>query len=235
MRKLRAIVFDLDDTLYPEQDYVYSGFQAVALWVEARLGICQDAVLEGLWRLFSEGKRGNIFDLWLSSLGIAPEPWVSQMIEVYRGHWPRISPYPDVLDLLPRLRQRYRLGLVTDGYVNVQRKKLEALGLTSYFDAIVFSDTLGKDAWKPSTIPFMAVLQQLGTSGPEAVYVADNPLKDFWGARLVGMWTIRVRRPEGLYSHLSPPSPEYASDKEILSLDELPEIVIQIEKSILKR
>ena len=234
MPALRAIIFDLDDTLYPEREYVYSGFQAVAAWANAHLGIPQDEALKELWHLFCEGKRGNIFDQWLSSRAIKPEPWIPQMVKAYREHQPRIKPYPEALDLLSRLRKSYKLGLLTDGHGFVQKIKLEALGLASYFDAVVFSDDLGKQSWKPSTTPFKVILEQLGTAGFESVYIADNPLKDFLGARLVGMWTIRIRHSEGLYSQLIPPSSEYAPHEEISSLNEIPEVLANIEEGVLK-
>lgn len=229
MRRLQAVVFDLDDTLYPERQYVYSGFRAVAIWAEAHLGVSQDVALKALWQLFCEGTRGNTFDQWLSSLGVAPQVWVPHMVKVYREHQPRIEPFQDTLDLLPRLRQLYRLGLVTDGRVHVQQGKLEALRLVSYFDVIVFSDALGEEARKPSTRPFEAVLERLGLTGPEAVYVGDNPLKDFFGARAVGMWTVRVRRPDGLYSKASPPSADHAPHTEVTSLRDLEKALAQVE------
>jgi FMN phosphatase YigB (HAD superfamily) len=55
--------------------------------------------------------------------------------------------------------------------------------------------------------------------------VADNPCKDFLGARQAGIWTVRVRRPDGLYSHLDPVSAQYAPDVEIESLDGLEAIL----------
>lgn len=228
MKRLQAIVFDLDDTLYPEREYVYSGFQAVADWVETHLGISRDVAFMEFWQIFSEGNRGNVFDLWLISHGITPESFVPQMVKVYREHYPCIKPYPDVLSLLPRLRQLYRLGLVTDGRISDQQKKLEALGLASYFDAIVFSSALGEGITKLSTRPFKEVLKRLRVCGSEAVYIGDNPLKDFLGANAVGMWTVRVRRLDGLYSEFTPPSKEYAPHIEIRSLSDLETVLIQL-------
>jgi len=218
---IQAIVFDLDDTLYPERAYTLSGFQAVVTWAEEHLGIPHHQGFAELRRLFEEGVRGDTFNRWLESHGFQPDDWVPQMVQVYREHNPHIEPYPEVPELLQRLRPRYRLGLVSDGYAEVQRRKLAALGLTSCFDALVFSDEWGREAWKPNTWPFETVLERLGVTGPEAIYVADNPHKDFLGARQVGMWTVRVRRSDGLYSHLEPPSSEHAPDVEIETLSEL--------------
>lgn len=218
---LRAVVFDLDDTLYPEHAYVLSGFQAVATWAEEHLGILATQGLAELRQLFDDGVRGDTLNRWLESHELQPDNWVPQMVQIYREHHPYIEPYPEVPGLLQRLRPRYRLGLVTDGYSEVQKRKLAALGLTSYFDVLIFSDEWGWEAWKPNSRPFEIALERLGIPGPEAVYVADNPTKDFLGARQVGMWTVRVRRPDGLYSHLEPPSPEHTPDVEIENLSDL--------------
>jgi putative hydrolase of the HAD superfamily len=143
------------------------------------------------------------------------------MVEVYRLHEPQIAPYDGTPSLLDRLRVECVLGLVTDGFRSVQERKLDALRLGPYFQAVVFSDTLGRDAWKPSPRPFEAVLERLSVSGREAVYVADNPAKDFRGARCVGMATVRVRHADGLYHHLEASSPADAPDWEISQLGEL--------------
>jgi len=222
---LQALIFDLDDTLYPERAYVMSGFWAVSVWAEKHLGIPQKQGFEELCRLFDSGFHGNTFDHWLKTHGFDPTAWVPQLVQVYRTHIPTIAPYPEVPILLQRLRSRYRIGLVSDGYLEVQRRKLTALGLACYFDVIVFSDELGRDAWKPSPRPFQIVIGKLGLTGPEAVYIADNPDKDFIGARQMGMWTVRIRRPDGFYSHLEPPSPEYAPDYTIESLTRLKEVL----------
>jgi putative hydrolase of the HAD superfamily len=221
MPTLQAIVFDLDDTLYPEKSYILSAFQAVATWTEARLSIPRQRGFAELAGLYEAGVSGDTFDRWLSSHGFAPDDWVPEMVRVYRRHDPRIAPYDGVERLLGRLRERFRLGLVSDGYLETQRKKLASLCIGSFFDVVVFSDEWGREAWKPSPIPFERALEELRVAGHEAVYVADNPAKDFLGARRAGMWTIRVRRPEGVYSRLEPPSADHAPHVEIPSLEHL--------------
>lgn len=215
MREVKAVVFDLDDTLYPEESYVASGFSAVAIWANEQLGKPGKEAFSELWQLFCEGVRGNTFDIWLERNGFDPKQFVSNMISTYQGHEPQISPYDGVVEMLKTLGQTYRLGLVTDGYLDVQRKKLASLSLCSAFNAIVLSDELGRDNWKPNPNPFNKVLEKLIVPGAQAIYVADNPTKDFLGARKVGMFTIRVRHKDGLYKNLEPPSPDYAPDLEI--------------------
>jgi putative hydrolase of the HAD superfamily len=61
----------------------------------------------------------------------------------------------------------------------------------------------------------------LSVAGGEAVYVGDNPRKDFRGAREAGMATIRIRRPEGLHAQDEPATPADAPDREIGSLEQV--------------
>ena len=200
MTILRAVIFDLDDTLYPERDYVLSGFRAVAQWAQRELGIPSDEGYARFERLFAEGVRGTTFNQWLRESGLPEESWVSQMVQVYRRHQPHIQPFADVPALLGRLGRRYKLGLISDGYLQVQRKKWRALGLESHFSAVVFSDEGGRECWKPSTWPYRQALQRLGCGPDEAVYVGDNLLKDFWGANQLGMGTIHLHRHIGEYA-----------------------------------
>lgn len=222
---LRAIIFDLDDTLYPERAFVESGFRAVADWVARRLGLSPEAVHQELMSSFENGVRGDAFDRLLADKGVKEEGWVRLMLGVYRGHTPSIEPYPLVPELLRRLHARCLLGLVTDGYGTLQRRKIRALGLEGTFDAAVVTGDLGTRAWKPSPRPFTTVLDQLGVAAEDAVYVADNPVKDFLGANRIGMGTIRIRHPEGLYAGLEPPWRRYAPDAEVTTFDDLEVLV----------
>jgi putative hydrolase of the HAD superfamily len=224
----KAIVFDLDDTLYPEQQYVLSGFQAVAAWAEGRLGIPADQGYAELKLLFDRGVRGNTFDQWLQARSLPSEPLLEKLVQVYREHEPTLQTFPGVIELLRSLCERYRLGLVSDGHLSVQRRKLAALRLAGYFDAIVFSDEWGPTAWKPSRKPFEIVLQRLALDAPRGIYVADNATKDFLGARRCGMATIWVRRPAGEYASLDPPTAEHAPDRVITCLSSLEQVVASL-------
>jgi len=221
----KAIVFDLDDTLYPEKEFVLSGFHAVSLWVEKEFKMKRNIVKEEFIKYFNEGRRSNIFNLWLESKYLFSEERLQKMIYVYRHHNPSISPFPEVKNVLSSLKKRFLLGIVSDGYFEVQRKKLNSLGIRDYFDAVVFSDQLGRDAWKPSTKPFREIIKRLRLFPKECIYVADNPLKDFIGAKKIGMLTVRIIRNNGIYSSTRSPSFEYAPDYTINNLTELLKIV----------
>lgn len=229
MSRWQAVVFDLDDTLYPERDYVSSGFWAVAVWAEKHLRIPAGQGYAELMNLFESGVRGDTFDRWLAVHQLVQDSLVPRFVQVYREHRPVLTPFPAVKPMLTTLRQRCRLGVVSDGYLAVQQRKLAALNLHHFFDAIVFSDEGGRKCWKPSIWPFQVVLQRLNAQASCVVYVADNPVKDFLGARQVGMSTVRVRRPGGEYAHLSPPTDRHAADLTVDTLEGLEQAMTELE------
>jgi putative hydrolase of the HAD superfamily len=222
--RTRAVVFDLDDTLYPEEAYVRSGFRAAAQAAARLYGVPAAEAYRELEQFFREGVRGDTFDRWLYVRGITAD--VNQLVAAYRDHTPTLEPFPEAPDLLARLRgQGYTLGMLSDGEPAIQYGKLDALGLRDAFDATLVSGELGRDAWKPSPRGLVTLLERLGVDPAEAVYVSDNPAKDFKAAREAEMRSIRVRREGGIYSHLEPKSPDYAPDEEARSLEEVESLV----------
>jgi len=223
---LRAVVFDLDDTLYPEREFVAGGMRAAARWAAAQAGIGVEIVEAELQVSERTGPSGKTFDTWLRRRNL-PADWRRDLVHAYRTHRPRIRLFPDAQRALERLGPSYELGLVTEGDSAAQRAKLTALGVESLFRAVVI---LGRDElghWKPSPEPFARCLEAMGVLAAEAVYVGDNPRKDFRGARQIGMRTVRVRRPGGIYADLEPASADDAADAELADLDRL-EAVLEL-------
>ena len=107
--ELRAVLFDLDDTLYPESEFVLSGFRAVARWGRDRFGFSEEASYNRLREMFYNGIRGRTFDLWLEELGLTDTKFINSAVKIYREHIPVIHPFPGVLELLRNLHRRYLL------------------------------------------------------------------------------------------------------------------------------
>lgn len=220
MADLQAVLFDLDDTLYLEREYVFSGFRAVAQWAEGHLGLDREEGFHQLKAFFDRGVRGDTFNRWLESQGMEAEVWVHRLVEVYRNHTPRIQPCRDVLPALDYLKGRVRLGLVTEGFIPAQEKKLDALGIQPYFEGIQITGYEDRDRWKPDPYPFLQVLDRLGVPAEKSLHLGDNPLKDFIGARALGMWTVRIARPGGLNSSLESPTPDHRAHTRVTGLEE---------------
>lgn len=220
MRPL-AVVFDLDDTLYPESQFVRSGFAAAGALAEAE-GI------EGFERramaLFEQGVRGTIVDRVLAEL--APgraAALVPLLIAAYREHRPRISLYADAAALLAELRGRLPVGLISDGIERTQRGKLDALGIAALFDRIILTDALGgRTFWKPNLAAFEDMVASLPAY--RHIYIGDNPAKDFVAPNALGWLTVCVRRPDGEYRDAGAPAGG-AAQHEIATLAEVPTLL----------
>jgi len=219
MPTLRAVVFDLDDTLYPERDFAFSGFNAVAAAFEAHLGE-RGKVAAEMRHLFDTEHRRRVFDVVLERRGIGQSgALIGPMIETYRSHRPSIVLAPDAEALLTRLRPRCRLGLISDGPAVMQQAKVEALGLTDRLDQIILTDELGPGFGKPDPRAFERMMRRLAVESRGCAYVADNAAKDFVAPNALGWTTVQIRRGGGIYLD-QPPMPSGVPGRVITTLDD---------------
>lgn len=209
-----TVVFDIDDTLYLERDYVLSGFDAVGAWAAEHLGVPDFSARAQA--SFQAGVRGRIFDDVLTAAGTTfTEEHIAAMVACYRSHRPAITMLPDARQAVAALRPQVRLAVVTDGPELSQLGKAEALGLAEWAAPIVLTAQLGDGFGKPHPRAFEVVQAATGGRGPQCVYVSDNPAKDFAGPKRLGWRTVRVRRSGGLH---------HAADSGSGVDDELPDL-----------
>lgn len=202
LRAVRGWVFDIDDTLYLEREYVISGFQAVGRWLSEVHGVGTFA--EAAVKRFELGARGNIFDLALRDVGIeADDRLIAQMVERYRTHLPAISMLADASSFIERVAGKAQIGVISDGPVESQSRKVVALGLTSFARAVFLTDQWGVQFRKPHERAFVEVEAALNLERERLIYVADNPAKDFEAPRKRGWQTIRMRRRGGQHHHVA--------------------------------
>jgi putative hydrolase of the HAD superfamily len=191
-----AVLFDLDDTLYPQSSWLDGAWGAVAL--AAPESVNRAVLHNALRAIAAEGTdRGHIIDRALLVAG-APDIDPTPLVTAFRAHAPaRMETYPGTTEVLRGLREHVPVGLVSDGDVRCQAAKLRALDLTDAFDVIVWSDALGREFRKPHPAPFRTALDRLGANGLRCVMVGDRPEKDTRGARAAGLLgCIRVRTGE---------------------------------------
>ena len=195
---IRCVVFDVDDTLYLERDYVRSGFEAVGSWFEDFTGVA--GFSESAWALFLSGRRGDTFNQALDELGLEPDSGlIAELVDRYRAHRPVIQLLPDAQACLKRVSQSAAVAIITDGPLLSQRAKVETLGLASWAAPILLTDELGPEYAKPDPGAFRLVEDACGARGAACVYVADNPAKDFIASGSLGWRSIRVRRAGSLH------------------------------------
>jgi putative hydrolase of the HAD superfamily len=188
---LRAVLFDLDDTLFEQATWLSGAWDAVA--GAAPDDVDRDRFRSALGDICAEGSdKGAIIDRALARVGRS-DLAVAPLLAAFRSHAPRaLSPYPGVIEAIESLRGTVALGLVSDGDPTIQRNKLHALGLGSAFDIVVLSDELGREHRKPSPVPLLAALVGLGVEARATVYIGDRPDKDTAAANAGGIRAIRV-------------------------------------------
>lgn len=224
MAGIRAVIFDLDDTLYPEQSYVFSGYRAVAEAFRTKLGDPDETVAE-LTRIFHSEDRRLAFDALLEHRGQPVDrEAVQAMIDLYRGHSPTISLYADGDAALTRLKTRFSLGIITDGAAVMQESKVAALNLRSRVGAVVLTDELGPGLGKPHPRAFELIAERLAVEPATCVYVGDNAAKDFVAPNALGWTTVRIVRAQGVYRD-TPAEGGGTPQSVIHSLDEIDAIL----------
>ena len=215
------LIFDLDDTLYPEITFVESGFRAVATYLKNLYGLDYEQSLEFMELTLRNHGRGKIFDLVLLHNGLYTASRVTSCINEYRAHIPDIKPYPSALTFLSTWKSP--LYLVTDGNKLVQATKINALNINTYFKKIFITHRYGLHRAKPSPYYFDLLKNRKCTE--DLIYVADNPKKDFVSLNLLGSVTVRVLT--GHYrSYVA--APGYDAKFTINSLAELSSFLAQL-------
>jgi len=218
-----CLIMDLDDTLFPEYEYVRSGFKAVDDYLVSNHGLV--GFLEKANEIFESGERGDIFNQYLDSMSINyDEKFIITLVNIYRHHKPEISLYKDAVWVFSQFARTHRFGLITDGWSVTQKNKIAALGIKQKFNSIVITDELGPKYWKPHKKPYLLTQKKLNTTGCNCIYVGDNPKKDFVTPKKLGWLTVQVKRDRGEYKDLSVKQ-EYCANFEIASLFELESII----------
>jgi len=213
--RVEAVCFDLDDTLFPFEQYARAGLLHAAdrVWVHTGRRL-HDEILA---LYFEEGVTEGTFDRLVERHDL-PASLVPELVEAYHDHRGPLEPYPGAEAVLARLRERYRLGLLTDGRNG--QGKLGRLGLAGYFDAVVV--THDREFAKPAVDAFERVASGLGVAPAATVYVGDHPELDVVGPKRLGMGTVRLRR--GRFAD-RPSRDDAPPDAEIDRLDALVDLL----------
>jgi putative hydrolase of the HAD superfamily len=219
------VILDLDDTLYLEKNYVLSGFKAVSDFIAQKIPLSPKSLYSSLVINFENGVRGNNFDLVLKEFDIPTSSIsVEELVQVYRSHQPLITIPSDVKVLLEFLAinsSHYIICLVSDGLPFQQHKKIDSLGIRPFFQKIIITNELGGVEYnKPNPYVFRLLMNKFSIPPHCIIIIADNPLKDFIGPNKLGMQTVRIQKPEGIYSEIDAESPVAAASQSITSMEQ---------------
>jgi putative hydrolase of the HAD superfamily len=189
---IEALIFDLDDTLYPESEFVLSGYRAVAQFV-ADSDLCDfDTAYSCMAKTYAAAGKFRVFPALIDTLANESIK-LTDLVEVYRQHAPSICLFPGYAELLRTLAHDYRLGMITDGLPAVQARKVKALGLEGILDKIIYTWEHGEDKEKPHPFSFSLMLNFLQVKAESALFVGDNPDKDCPGAHGAGIKCAQIQ------------------------------------------
>jgi putative hydrolase of the HAD superfamily len=208
---LRAVCFDLDDTLVDAVGAWRAGFaEAIAPLHRAtpalqRIGTpaaiydrefrprSEQAYRDGGGGEWDDAFTGVAFRRLIADHLGADDALADRLCRAYLDAWPRhVRLFPDALDTVRAIRSRVPVALVSNGRSEQQRLKIELCGLGELFNAVVISGELG--VRKPDAAIFQHALQELGAEAPDAVHVGDSPMQDVAGARSAGLGAVLVSR-----------------------------------------
>ena len=191
---IKGVIFDLDDTLYSEKQYVRSGYKAVAEYLN------EPSAEKRLWQFFEQGKPA--IDAYLEETDQLSKK--ADCLTVYREHFPQITLYDNVKQTILELKNKgMKVGIITDGRPEGQRNKIKALGLDDLIDDIIITDDLGGVQFrKPNEIAFRIMQCRWKIPFEQIVYVGDNPEKDFQAPKQLGMRWAYYHNADGVYSNI---------------------------------
>jgi HAD superfamily hydrolase (TIGR01549 family) len=203
----KAILFDLDDTLWPIGPVIMQAEQTLYAWLQehapgvaARYSVAQlrearMALLESRPELHVD--LGALRRAGLHAAFTAAGEDVAKVehaMDEFFAARNRVTPYEDVLPGLLRLQQSTIVGSISNGNANLQ-----AIGLSQHFKVSVAAHQLGTA--KPDAAIFHAACRALGIAPLEAVYVGDDILLDVQGAQRAGLRAVWMNR-QGSAAHL---------------------------------
>lgn len=236
---VRAVLCDLDDTLFDHQDAtrialtaLYAAVPGFSCWSLDELTERHNAILEVMHIEVLQGRlsilaaRTERFRRLLADASAArPEERAPDLARLYRRSYETSwRPVRGAVDLLVACkRDRVPVAVVTNNVVVEQRMKLARCGLTRYVDALVTSEEIG--AQKPDAKIFEAALTRLGAPAAGAVMLGDAWSTDILGAHAAGLRAVWLNR-QGATS----PDPTVPELRSLEPTDEVMRTLLQCDR-----
>lgn len=208
---IKAVIFDIDQTLYDFNGGDFYGREAVAEYCQRCFGLGEAQTMEYYQKAWSLGEqrvgtdtaaihnRMIRFQCMMELLG---QPLFPHVKALYHAYWDaliaHIKPFHGILQFMQQLSAKgIRIGVGTDMTAYIQYRKLEALGLSGYINLIVTSEEAGVE--KPHPKFFALCVEKAGCPAEDCMFIGDNLKKDVNGAiacGLNGVWYSNGKEPE---------------------------------------
>ncbi|MBU1940428.1 MAG: HAD family hydrolase [Candidatus Thermoplasmatota archaeon] len=220
MTSIKAIIFDVDDTLYDCSKDMGELRRSVAkAMIASGLNADEDVLYKKMMEI-AKTPRLDMFKELRSAFNITNEKIIESAKKTfYSADVQNISPFPDVLETLDSLRS-YKLFVVTSGNVKLQERKIEILELKDRFDYIRVVDVDKNEVKKNA---FIEILEKFDLKPDEVMCVGDRITSEIKDANELGMVTVRIL--SGRFKGLEPINPEETPDYNIQKISEIPKIL----------
>ena len=199
--KVTDVFFDLDHTLWDFDKNSAHTFQKI--FIDQKINVELNDFLKvyvpanlKFWKLYREEKitkkelryqrLKSVFDEMKYP---ATDDIIHVLSEEYINHLSSFnSLFPNTIEVLDYLRPNYKLHIITNGFQEVQEKKLRNSGIHGFFDQIIDSEMAGVK--KPNPIIFNLALNKAGAKPERSLMIGDSLEADILGAKSLGFYTI---------------------------------------------
>lgn len=186
MQNKRVVVFDLDDTLYNEIDFLKSAYKEISLKISKLTLVNSEAIYNQMLEGFYD--KVNVFEAVINNYNLSIK--IDELINIYRNHNPKIKLSKDRVKVLNKLKKNgVVIGLMTDGRSKQQRSKIKALKLNKWISEIIISEEFGTE--KPNVNNYKHFETLFGKA--HYYYIGDNVKKDFVTPNKLGWTTICLK------------------------------------------
>jgi len=231
MSPLKNVLFDYGNTLIafgPDQQRAQAEAMTSVL-VDAGLSVDEEKLTEvrkaQIMRPYHSGGVENVFEEVCREIvelsGSDPSGDITKALMKARqdAFIQSVTIRPDVVQLLKRLRKKFRLGFLSNyPCAHSIVSSMKSLDIYDYFDTVVVSADVGYA--KPHPATYSTLIQKMDIDPAESVYIGDNWLADIQGAKRAGMRAIWVR--EHIPYEIFEPEPgDTQPDAELQFLSEL--------------
>ncbi len=192
MEKIKAVIFDVDETLVDRKAALISLFNYFIdkYAKEYPYRGSREELIDYMIEIDENGYSGlEKFFRKLNKRWKLPhtlEEFIRERNEIFGG---LCIPFPEMFEVLEYVKGKYKLGIITNGYSSVQREKIRKVNIEGYFDDIIVS---GEQPFaKPDSRIFALSCENLDVKPEEAVFVGDYYPNDIAGAlsaKIMPIW-----------------------------------------------
>jgi putative hydrolase of the HAD superfamily len=184
---IKAVIFDLDNTLYDERCYFLKVFKIFCINHSVDFDQIQCVFTDEL-RRHSEDIFGDI----LKKINYYSVSRQNELFDLYKSIDCRLLLYDEAYEIISHIkRKKMKIAIITNGVVEAQKNKIKALGIQSEINHIIYARGYGKEYEKPNSMAFLMAIDALKVDVADAIYIGDHPDTDIKGAKGVGLKALR--------------------------------------------